>query len=104
MFESLLNRIKLEATRMLIRLELRREEDVEAMETQRRERAQAEKMEFQHPDAGTPSAAEEVDAMLAEEQAAETQPFVREERKVGRNELCPCGSGKKYKHCHGALQ
>jgi preprotein translocase subunit SecA len=104
MFESLLDRIKLEATRMLIRLELRREEDVEAMEAQRRERAQAEKMEFQHPDAGTPSAEEEVDAMLAEEQAGEVQPFVREERKVGRNELCPCGSGKKYKHCHGALQ
>jgi preprotein translocase subunit SecA len=104
MFESLLDRIKLEATRMLIRLELRREEDVEAMEAQRRERAQAEKMEFQHPDAGTPSAAEEVDEMLTEEQASEPQPFVREERKVGRNELCPCGSGKKYKHCHGALQ
>jgi preprotein translocase subunit SecA len=31
-------------------------------------------------------------------------PFVREERKIGRNEPCPCGSGKKYKHCHGALQ
>ena len=30
-------------------------------------------------------------------------PFVRGERKVGRNEPCPCGSGKKYKHCHGAL-
>jgi preprotein translocase subunit SecA len=104
MFESLLDRIKLEATRMLIRLELRREEDIEAMEAQRRERAQVGKMEFQHPDAGTPSAAEEVDAMLAEEQAGESQPFVREERKVGRNELCPCGSGKKYKHCHGALQ
>jgi preprotein translocase subunit SecA len=31
-------------------------------------------------------------------------PFVREMPKVGRNEMCPCGSGKKYKHCHGALQ
>ncbi len=103
MFESLLERIKLEATRTLIRLELRREEDVEAMEAQRRERAHVDKMEFQHPDAGTPSAAEEVDAMLAENAASEAQPFVREDRKVGRNELCPCGSGKKYKHCHGAL-
>jgi preprotein translocase subunit SecA len=36
--------------------------------------------------------------------SAEAQaPFVREERKVGRNEPCPCGSGKKYKHCHGTL-
>jgi preprotein translocase subunit SecA len=35
--------------------------------------------------------------------AEATAPFVRGERKVGRNEPCPCGSGKKYKHCHGAL-
>jgi len=33
----------------------------------------------------------------------EAAPFVRGDRKVGRNEPCPCGSGKKYKHCHGAL-
>jgi preprotein translocase subunit SecA len=33
-----------------------------------------------------------------------TTPFVRGERKVGRNEPCPCGSGRKFKHCHGALQ
>jgi preprotein translocase subunit SecA len=32
------------------------------------------------------------------------EPFVREEKKVGRNEPCPCGSGKKYKHCHGKLR
>jgi preprotein translocase subunit SecA len=31
------------------------------------------------------------------------EPFVRDEKKVGRNEPCPCGSGKKYKHCHGRL-
>jgi preprotein translocase subunit SecA len=34
----------------------------------------------------------------------EPAPFVRTERKVGRNEPCPCGSGRKFKHCHGALQ
>ena len=38
------------------------------------------------------------------ESAPQAQPFVRPERKVGRNEPCPCGSGKKYKHCHGRLQ
>ncbi|MGC1729949.1 MAG: SEC-C metal-binding domain-containing protein, partial [Steroidobacteraceae bacterium] len=36
-------------------------------------------------------------------EAESGSPFVRGERKVGRNEPCPCGSGKKYKHCHGAL-
>jgi preprotein translocase subunit SecA len=44
------------------------------------------------PPPGPPAAAAEA-----------TAPFVRGERKVGRNEPCPCGSGKKYKHCHGAL-
>ena len=37
-------------------------------------------------------------------EAAPAAPFVRGERKVGRNEPCPCGSGRKFKHCHGALQ
>jgi len=35
-------------------------------------------------------------------EATVAKPFVREEPKVGRNDLCPCGSGKKYKKCHGA--
>jgi preprotein translocase subunit SecA len=44
---------------------------------------------------------------FAAEAAADAEPaapFVRGERKVGRNEPCPCGSGRKFKHCHGALQ
>ena len=47
--------------------------------------------------AGEGIAAEEPDESPA-------APFVRGERKVGRNEPCPCGSGRKFKHCHGALQ
>jgi preprotein translocase subunit SecA len=46
------------------------------------------------------------DAAAAEPEAAvevEKKPFVRPDRKVGRNDPCPCGSGKKYKHCHGKL-
>jgi preprotein translocase subunit SecA len=44
-------------------------------------------------------------AMEAEQRApAPAAPFVRPMPKVGRNEPCPCGSGKKFKHCHGALQ
>ena len=42
-------------------------------------------------------------ALLPLPRLPEPAPFVRNERKVGRNEPCPCGSGKKYKHCHGAL-
>jgi len=39
----------------------------------------------------------------AEAKPADVQPFVRQGQKVGRNDPCPCGSGKKYKHCHGKL-
>ena len=42
-------------------------------------------------------------ALAATRRRRKRAPFVRGERKVGRNEPCPCGSGKKYKHCHGAL-
>ena len=61
-------------------------------------------MQFQHADPSTAQAADDLpppgfddEAVLAQEQA----PFVREGVKVGRNDPCPCGSGKKYKHCHG---
>ena len=53
-------------------------------------------MEFQHAQASAL-------AGPAEEEAEAPAPFVRHERKVGRNEPCPCGSGKKYKQCHGRL-
>ena len=64
------------------------------MEAQRR-RANEANMQFQHAEA----------AALAQGDSEEdtSQPYVREGRKVGRNEPCPCGSGKKYKHCHGKL-
>ncbi len=75
---------------ILSRVQIRGEEDVEAMESQRR-RSEGN-MEFQHEEAGVLSQPEE-----------ESKPFVREGRKVGRNEPCPCGSGKKYKQCHGRL-
>lgn len=96
MFEQLLGRIKSEVVSVVSRVQVRAEEDVEAIEQQRRRTAP---MEYQHA---------EVAAMSSEPAASTTdethQPFVRQGRKVGRNEPCPCGSGKKYKQCHGALQ
>jgi len=90
---------------VLAKVQVRTEQDVAAMEEQRR-RARA--MQFQHAEA--PSATAEVpvqpQGVPAAAQAAGGQPvapFVREERKVGRNEPCPCGSGLKYKQCHGRL-
>ena len=63
-------------------------------------------IQYQHPDfTGAPAEGAESE-MLEEGDVAvleKAQPFVRGGQKVGRNDPCPCGSGKKYKHCHGKL-
>jgi preprotein translocase subunit SecA len=94
MFTELLDNIKHEVVRILARVQVQAEEDVEAVDAQRRQEAP---MQYRHDEAG-PAGAEAPDAALA---GGET--YVRDGRKVGRNEPCPCGSGKKYKHCHGKL-
>ncbi|MDZ7662325.1 preprotein translocase subunit SecA [Thiohalophilus sp.] len=98
LFTEMLDRIKQEAITILSRLRVRSEDDVDALEQQRRQQQHADAMEFQH---------REISAMSEEEPAAApapaATPYVREGRKVGRNEPCPCGSGKKYKQCHGKL-
>jgi preprotein translocase subunit SecA len=94
LFAEMLDRIKQESITILSRLQVRSEADVDALEQQRRQQQHADAMQFQH---------EEVSAMSDEEEAERATPYVREGRKVGRNEPCPCGSGKKYKHCHGKL-
>ena len=88
------------------RVQVRAEEDVEAVEEQRRRQAP---MNFQHDEASAVAAAGGPAATPPQGQAAaaamaEKKPFVREGKKVGRNEPCPCGSGKKYKQCHGKIQ
>ncbi|HEB67614.1 MAG TPA: hypothetical protein ENI93_06685 [Gammaproteobacteria bacterium] len=97
LFAAMLERIKHDVITLLSKVRIHSEEEIAALEAQRR--ALEEQMEFQHA---------AVSAMQGEEEAvAEAEParpFVREGRKVGRNEPCPCGSGKKYKHCHGKLQ
>jgi preprotein translocase subunit SecA len=61
-------------------------------------------MQLQHAEPPAIAAAPAAAAPPPGREAAPPLPFVRGERKVGRNEPCPCGSGRKYKHCHGALQ
>ncbi len=98
MFSRLLDRIKHEVVTVVSKVQVRAEEDVDAVERQRRNTAP---MNFEHAAAPAPGAEE---PMPAEEEGEESHtPFVRDGRKVGRNEPCPCGSGKKYKHCHGKL-
>jgi preprotein translocase subunit SecA len=99
MFTSLLDHIKYEVTRILFRVQVRQEEDIQAMD----EQMQAPKeLHYEHAEV---SALGEYDpeAALEEMPVAPTQPFVRESNKVGRNDPCPCGSGKKFKQCHGKL-
>ncbi len=100
LFSQLLERIKHEVIAILTKIQVRSEEDVEAVEAQRRTQRS---MEFQHAEASALGAA--AAGAEGEAEAAEAHtPFVRQGRKIGRNEPCPCGSGKKYKQCHGRLE
>ncbi|MGB1906013.1 MAG: SEC-C metal-binding domain-containing protein, partial [Spongiibacter sp.] len=87
--------------RFLSHLQLQQNESAEALEQKRRDEQAARAMEFQH--AETSALAAEEEPAAAGDQASAPETFVRDGRKVGRNEPCPCGSGKKYKQCHGKL-
>jgi preprotein translocase subunit SecA len=93
MFTKLLDSIKHEVIRVLARVQVKAEADVEAVETQRRTDAP---MQFRHDAASSTGQPEPAPP-------AEPETYVRQGRKVGRNEPCPCGSGNKYKQCHGKL-
>jgi len=102
LFSDLLDSIKRDSIRVLSHVQVRREDPAEEEARLRQEaEALAARMQFEHAEApGLDVVAEEgvdVDVALA------TAP-VRNEQKLGRNELCYCGSGKKYKHCHGQIQ
>jgi preprotein translocase subunit SecA len=99
MFSDMLERIKRDVIGILAKVQVQREEDVEAMEAQRRS---ASNVHYEHPEIDVADASTESDTAQAES-AEPVQPYVRDGRKVGRNEPCPCGSGKKYKQCHGRL-
>ncbi len=100
LFQELLDSIKRDTIRVLSHVQVRREDPAEEEERLRREaEAMAARMQFQHADA---SALEQPEAEPQDDTAVATAP-VRAEQKIGRNEPCPCGSGKKYKHCHGQL-
>jgi preprotein translocase subunit SecA len=91
LFEALLNTVRLEVTRFLMTVEIRSEEQIEQAEQLQ---PQVENVQYHH--------AEYDEALGAAEEKA-PQPVQRATEKVGRNDPCPCGSGKKYKHCHGKL-
>lgn len=99
LFQTLLNNLKFEVIKFLSHVQIQRPDEAELIEQRRREEAAREKLAFEHAQA----AAMGGEAAPQDQAGDAAEPFVREERKVGRNEPCPCGSGKKYKSCHGKL-
>jgi len=100
MFSSMLEQIKAEIVGIVSKVQVRTESDVAAVDEQRRNHDMH--VQYRHDDASA-LGGEEGAAEATPEQTASEQPFVRDGRKIGRNEPCPCGSGKKYKQCHGKL-
>jgi len=96
MFASMLESLKYEVVSVLSKVQVRMPEEVEAMEEQRREEAErlARQQHLSHQD----------QTSLEIEEAERLASGSQGDRKVGRNDPCPCGSGKKYKQCHGRLQ
>ncbi len=105
LFEELLKNLKDEVVKFLSHVQIQRQDEAEQIERQRREAAEREKLAFQHAQASGMAASPAAGGEGAGEQAppAVPQTFTRDQPKVGRNEPCPCGSGKKYKACHGKL-
>ncbi|WP_111643191.1 preprotein translocase subunit SecA [Marinimicrobium alkaliphilum] len=104
LFQNMLDKIKRETVTLLARVEPVSREQMEEMEQRRREARERQKMQMRH---------DQVSALSGEQPGGQgeapagarpaPEPFVREGRKVGRNDPCPCGSGKKFKQCHGQL-
>ena len=94
LFTDMLELLKTDVIGILSKVQVRAEEDVEAVEEQRRQAAAAP-VEYQH---------EQNDQLGGEApEPAGPQSQIRQGPKVGRNDPCPCGSGKKYKQCHGKI-
>ncbi|WP_164138864.1 preprotein translocase subunit SecA [Stenotrophomonas maltophilia] len=103
LFSDMLENVKREVVTLLSRVRVRSDEEVQALEAAERQQVEArlKQSQFQHQDVGGYSADEEAAQVQAAQQGV--AQLQRDEPKIGRNDPCPCGSGKKYKHCHGQL-
>ncbi|MGB0360944.1 MAG: SEC-C metal-binding domain-containing protein [Endozoicomonas sp.] len=97
LFQQMLEDIKYDTIRIISNVQVQEDDRTAEIERQRREEM-ARRMQFKHVQAVATEGEEEV-----QNHAEQHQPFVREGRKIGRNDSCPCGSGKKYKQCHGKI-
>ena len=94
MFLEMLENLKHDVVMILSKVQVQTKEEVDEIAEQRRQAEARAKIEMQH--------AQAANVELSEDEKS-GHSFVRQERKVGRNEPCPCGSGKKFKQCHGKL-
>ncbi|PAU79931.1 preprotein translocase subunit SecA [Halovibrio salipaludis] len=114
LFQNMLESIKFDVVRVISRVRVQRQEELDEMERKRREELQQElaRAQARHDEASGQAAAGADDGEGGDGQGDSDedsagvgqQPFVRDNRKIGRNEPCYCGSGKKYKHCHGKAE
>jgi preprotein translocase subunit SecA len=100
MFTQLLDHIKYEVVSILSKVQVSQEKDVQAFDEQMQE---PKNLQFEHASASAMSDYPAENAAQPQAQEPVIAPFIREEPKVGRNDPCPCGSGKKFKQCHGKL-
>ncbi len=104
LFQELLESIKRDSIRVLSHVQVRREDPAEEEARLRREAEElAQRMQFQHAEVSALEESQDEPAEGEQDGASNVTP-IRSEPKIGRNEPCPCGSGKKYKHCHGQVQ
>jgi preprotein translocase subunit SecA len=119
LFSGMLDRIKFDTVTTMSKIQVRSEEEIERETLERQQRLERA-LQMQHADAVSPiqapgpmsdppgpqATADGGNVMELEPRGTgpAAAPFVRAVPKVGRNEPCPCGSGRKYKHCHGTLQ
>jgi preprotein translocase subunit SecA len=97
LFSAMLERIKTEVTQITMTVQVKSEEDVTAVEEQL---PSSENIQYHHADYDEALSQQQIGA---EDEGERHEPFMRAGTKIGRNDPCPCGSGKKYKQCHGKL-
>lgn len=100
LFSNMMEKVRYEGVKLLARVEIASPEEIEQMRKARaeQEKRAREAMSMKHAQASSLGGPEE-----QKQRTHKVETFIRDEEKTGRNDPCPCGSGKKYKHCHGAL-
>ncbi len=110
LFTEMLDNLQREAIKVLSLVQIRQEDAADSIERQRQEELAKQRVSYQHQEvsalsagAGGQEGGEAGDGAAAQGEGDRQSPYVRDLPKVGRNEPCPCGSGKKYKQCHGKI-